>query len=296
MARSTLILALVSVVLAGAIGAVAWRIIAAAPPVAGKVEGTQVALGLPDIQPASVPQLVPARSAIAWNAAGGTITFQQNAFLRLPIASLTKLMTAMVALDHGINWDQETDIQLNEYGIGGQLLLQPGERVTMRDLFTASLLGSANNATLAYVRALGLSKAEFVQAMNRKAVELNLEQTTFTDVTGLDKGNISTAYEVARLAQYAFTHYPDIARATSLKEYSFVVGGSGREHTIHNTNKLVSEGGLIVGGSKTGFLYEAEYCLVVQGSGRLKDLTAVVLGSPSEAQQYQGISYLLDHF
>ncbi len=294
MARSTLILGLVSIFLLGAISVVGWHIVAAAPATDGQVEGSSdVALGLPDQKPRATPQMVPARSAIAWNTDTKSIAFEQNAFARQPIASLTKLMTAMVALDYGIEWDKPAAIELREYVVGGQLLLHPGEQVTMRDLFNASLLGSANNATLAYVRELGVPEEEFVLAMNRKAIELGLEQTSFTDVTGLEQGNISTAYEVARLAEYAFSHYPDIARATSQKEYSFVVGVSGREHTIHNTNKLISDGNLGVRGSKTGFLYEAEYCLVVQNEGHL---LAVVLGSPSEDQQYQGINFLLSHF
>ncbi len=231
-----------------------------------------------------------------WNTETGAITFEQNAFERVPIASLTKLMTAMVALDHGITWEQSAEIQLNEYVIGGQLLLHPGEHVTMRDLFAASLLGSANNATLAYVRELGIPEQEFIRAMNRKAVELGLEQTYFTDVTGLDKENISTAYEVARMAEHAFKHYPEIARTTGRTEYSFVVGGSGREHTIRNTNKLIAEGNLEVLGSKTGYLYEAGYCLVLQGVGNAGKLIAVVLGNPSEHDQYQGITFLLSRF
>jgi D-alanyl-D-alanine carboxypeptidase len=285
-----------SLLLAGGIAAVAWHIFAAPPTEPGSVEGSSVALGLPDLKPADQKQVVPARSAVVWNKETKTIAFEQNAFERVPIASLTKLMTAMVALDYGVPWDKEVEILPREYVIGGQLLLHPGERVSMRNLLNASLLGSANNATLAYVRALGIPEEEFVQAMNRKAVELELEQTVFTDVTGLDNDNVSTAYEVARFADHAFANYPDIAQITSQPEYSFVVAGSGREHTIRNTNKLISDGGLIAFGSKTGYLYEAGYCLVTAGSGEQQDLVAVVLGSPGEDQQYQGVTWLLSNF
>jgi D-alanyl-D-alanine carboxypeptidase len=236
-----------------------------------------------------------AASVVLLETTSNQILFQQNAFERRPIASITKLMTAMVALDHGIDWDQEADIQLEEYTQGGRLLLFNGEKVTMRDLFNASLLGSANNATLAYVRQLGISKEEFVRAMNRKAIELGLEQTEFHDVTGLTPTNVSTAYEVAILAKAAFEKYPAIAQATTQKEYSFTVNTSGREHTIRNTNKLISELGEASGGSKTGYLYEASYCLVMAGEGELASRIGVILGSPSEQGNFGDMRRLL-HF
>lgn len=295
--RTTITFAALSLLLVVGIATVTWRLFAAESlKPSGQVEGAAVAFGIPNLRPDNPEQVIPARSALVWNTASQTIMFEQNGFERRPIASLTKIMTAMVALDYGFAWDHTTAIQLEEYVIGGQLLLHPGEAVTMRDLLNASLLGSANNATLAYVREVGVDKKEFVRAMNRKAVELGLEQTFFTDVTGLDSGNISTAYEVARLAEYAFQHYPAIAAATAQTEYHFVVGGSGREHTIRNTNKLVSDEGLAVTGSKTGYLDESGYCLVVQGAGEQADLVTVVLDSPSEPLQYQGIRHLLQRF
>lgn len=294
MHRSTVVFAVVTLLLAGAVMAVVWLIFWSSPGTVRSALDTSVAFGLPDLRPQDQDRVVKAKSAVVWNTEQDTILFEQNAFERGPIASITKLMTAMVALDYGINWDESSAIELEEYVIGGQLLLNPGETVTMRDLFTASLLGSANNATLAYVRVLDVDKKEFVRAMNRKAVELGLEQTYFTDVTGLDTGNVSTAYEVARMAEYAFSHYPDIASITQQREYSFIVGGSGREHIMRNTNKLISEGELTVTGSKTGYLYEAGYCLVVQGSEGRHDLITVVLDSPSEDDQYAAVNYLLD--
>lgn len=261
-------------------------------PLAG---GSSIQLGLADDALASQQSSTTfqATSAILFDGESNKILFQQNAFERRPLASMTKLMTAMVALDHGINWDQQANILPEEYTVGGELVLNPGETVTMRDLFNASLLGSANNATMAYVRQLGMSKDEFIQAMNRKAVELHLEQTEFHDVTGLTPQNVSTAYEVAVMAHYAFTHYPAISQATSQKEYTFTVRGTNREHTIHSTNKPVQLGEMNVTGSKTGFLYEAGYCLVVQGADALKNRVAVVMNDPSEDAQFVEIKRLL---
>lgn len=258
-----------------------------------QVEGANIAFGLPSEGGGESTGLFRAASAVVWNSETQQIQFEQNAFERRPIASITKLMTAMVALDRGISWEQQATIELEEYVQGGRLLLQPGETVTMRDLFHASLMSSANNATLAYVRSLGIPAEEFVREMNRKAVSLGLEQTEFTDVTGLDVGNISTAYEVARFAATAFENYPDIARATSMGEYTFTVSSSGREHTLHNSNKLITEWGETVSGSKTGYLYEARYCLVVRGSGDAGNRLAVLLGSPSEIESLAEMKKLL---
>lgn len=295
MHRATPVLLVICLILASCLGAVISRLVhdaRASIPLAG---GSSIDLGLPGIDTpvSSSSNVFPATSALLYDGASNTMLFQQNAFERRPLASITKLMTAMVALDHGIPWDQEANILPDEYVEGGELVLNKGETVTMRDLFNASLLGSANNATMAYVRQLGISKEEFVQEMNRKAIELHLEQTEFHDVTGLTPQNISTAYEVAIMAHYAFTHYPEISQATSQREYTFTVKGTGRVHTIHSTNKPVQLGELSVTGSKTGFLYEAGYCLVVEGADALKNRVAVVMNSPSEQDQFAEIQRLL---
>lgn len=296
MHKSTTILAFTCFLLAIVTGYSVWSLFTheSKQPGIPLVGGASINLGLPGIGPKEPDrQIFTAGSALLYDTTSSTILFEQNAFERKPIASITKLMTAMVALDHGIDWHSEADIQPEEYVQGGRLLLHRGETVTMRDLFHASVLGSANNATLAYVRQLDIPKEEFVREMNRKAIELGLEQTEFTDVTGLDTGNISTAYEVARLAQVAFSQYPEIAQATSLDEYPMVMRGSGREHTIKNTNKLVSEWGEEVSGSKTGYLYEARYCLVVQGSGEQAGRISVILDSPSQVEHFADTKKLL---
>lgn len=292
--RSTWILAGVSIGLAAltaVAGWVAWQYTPA--PEAASIAGANVQLALPGLGQSGNSSDFSAKSVLVFDIDNDSIVFENGGFDRRPIASITKLMTAMVALDHGIAWDNEADILPQEYVAGGQLLLHPGERASMRDLVAASLVGSANNATLAYVRALGIPTEEFVRQMNRKAISFGLEQTEFTDVTGLDPSNVSTAYEVARLAEVAFTQYPVIAELTSLSGYDFIAKGSGREHTIKNTNKLISDWGEVLSGSKTGYLYEAEYCLVVRGSGTAESRIAVVLGSPSEFDHFNDITRLL---
>lgn len=261
---------------------------------ASGADSAHIELGLPAAEQGGNEDNFVAASALLYEADSGRILFEQNGFERRPIASITKLMTAMVALDSGIDWDQEATILPNEYVQGGQLLLHRGETVRIRDLWAASLLGSANNATLAYVRELGIPEDEFIRRMNRKAIELGLEQTEFAEVTGLDSDNVSTAYEVARLAEVAFGEYPEIAEFASMPEYTMTALGSGREHVIRNTNKLMGEGINFVG-SKTGFLYEAGYCLVIQGEDKFAGRIAVILGSDYENSYFSEAWRLLQH-
>ena len=290
MNRSTLFFASVSGLLLLALSYTLWHIATGEP--AEPLQASEAALGLPGLEDSS-SELFAVASALLYDTEDGSITYEQNAFERRSIASITKLMTAMVALDHGIAWDHEADILLEEYFFGSKLRLHPGETVTMRDLFYSSLMASANNSTQAMVRQSGLPEEEFIRRMNAKAIELGLEQTRFVEATGLDPDNISTAYEVAKLAEAAFA-YPEIAEASTRAEYVFTVKGSGREYRFGNSNKLISpEESRPFTGSKTGFLYESGYCLVVQGRGEQASKIAVVLGSLSEPGHFQDIQRLL---
>jgi D-alanyl-D-alanine endopeptidase (penicillin-binding protein 7) len=207
---------------------------------------------------------------------------EEHAFTPFPIASLTKIMSAMVALDQHPDLAQGVGILPAEYSIrGGNLRLDNGERVTVRDLLFASLTGSANNAAFALPRALGMSDEAFLEEMRRKAVALGLESFRFVDAAGLSPENVGSAYDMARLAAHALAHYPLIAEAMAAPEYRVVVQGSGREHIIRNSNPLLGELGPRAE-SKTGYLNEALHCLVLtraHGTGRL---VAVLLGHPDE--------------
>lgn len=295
MQKSTFIFGVVCAMLAGLLTATgSWLWNKTTEPLVPRVSGTRLEIGLPDMRDEKNGELVAADSAILWNTEVGVIKFEKNSFERRPIASLTKLMTAMVAMDLGVDWDKEMTIEPDEWRIGGRLVLAPDEFVTMSDLLHASLMGSANNATLAFVRGIGIDQKEFIFEMNRKAIELGLEQTEFIDVTGLNPDNVSTAYEVAIMAETAFNDYPIIKEITSKEKYKYVLGGSGREHTIVNTNNLIVDYGYPLTGSKTGYLYEAFFCLVVQGSGGSENMIAVILGAPSEWDSMSDVRTLLE--
>jgi len=294
MTKSSYFFAMVALMLLGGISLVSWQLFKAEQDITlPEVSSVADQFGLPGLRSDDKTSTLRASSAVLYDADSQSIVYEDNGFERAPVASLTKLMTAMVALDYGIDWDELVSINPDEYVIGGRLRLFAGEEVTMRDLWHASLLGSANNATLAYVRNIGVPEDEFIQAMNRKAIELGLEQTKFVEVTGLDTENISTAYEVAILATEAFSAYPEIAAATSLAQYTFTVPANGREHTLTNTNQNISPDHKSYQGSKTGYLYEAGYCLVVQGVGDRNNLVAVILGGDADEWNFVDIERLL---
>jgi D-alanyl-D-alanine endopeptidase (penicillin-binding protein 7) len=283
----------ICLMLGGAVTGIVFALWSTTPISEQPVGATPFDIGLNDVRAEGDKDLFESDSALLWDSEAGIMKYEVNGFERRPIASLTKLMTAMVAIDYGIDLEQEMTILPEEYRIGGRLVLAPGETVTMRDLLHASLMGSANNATLALVRGTGIEEKEFIQAMNRKAIALGLEQTEFVDLTGLDFHNLSTAYEVARMAEAAW-EYPLIAETTSKIKYQYLVGGSGREHTIVNTNNLMVDYGYELNGSKTGYLYEAGFCLAVRKVSENSSLVAIVLGSPSEWDSMSDARALLE--
>lgn len=240
--------------------------------------------------PLSIPGLlgdrsahVASRAAVVLHMPSGRMLSEHDSATPFPIASLTKLMSAMVALDHGIDLNQEVTILPEEFTIGGNLRIAPGEVVTARDLLYSSIVGSANNAALALARVSGLSRKDFVQEMNRKAVALGLEHTHFLDPSGLDPENMGSAYDVAQMAAVAFARYPLIRDAASRADYTLTTRNTHREHTVKNPNTLFQEAPGAFTVSKTGYLDEALYCLVL--ARELPDATlviAVTVGHPSD--------------
>ncbi len=187
---------------------------------------------------------------------------------RQAIASITKLMTALVFLDKNPGWEKEYTIARRDLVEGGKVNLFLGDTVKVKDLFNSSLVASDNGATLALARSTGLSDEEFITAMNQKAKDLGLMQTEFSDAVGLNNDNLSTAKDVARLAQAALNQ-PDIAAAAIRSSYRFQTV-SGQEKALESTDWLL-EGelpkGLQVLGGKTGYTDQSGYCFV----GRFKD-------------------------
>ena len=214
--------------------------------------------------------------------------WQDRAEESQPIASITKLMTALVFLDNNPGWDSVYKVSPAESVEGGRLNLFTGDRVKVKDLFYTSLVASDNGATLALARSTGLTDEEFVRRMNAKAAAMGLMNTRFEDPIGLGNGNLSTAREVALLAQTALKNEA-IREATTKSSYSFTTL-EGREKNLDSTDYLLLKDGpkhLKIRGGKTGYTDRAGYCFVGlfrDESGR--ELVAAVLNSSGKNDRF----------
>jgi D-alanyl-D-alanine endopeptidase (penicillin-binding protein 7) len=193
------------------------------------------------------------------------VLFEKNSSARQPIASITKLMTAMVVLDAS-QPSQElltiTDADVDRLK-NSRSRLPVGTRLTRGELLHLALLASENRAASALCRYYPGGKNACVASMNRKASLLGMTATHFDDPTGLIPSNTSTARDLQRMARAAYT-YPAIRQITSSPEY--VLDHQGRLDGVHfrNTNRLVRSDDWTIGLSKTGYIQEAGRCLVMQ--------------------------------
>lgn len=229
------------------------------------------------------PYLPDVISAAVSHRSSGSILYGKSQRQVRSIASITKLMTALVVLDQKPDWDRLITYSSTYDREGASLHISPGERLTFRDLWYTMLVGSANNAAVALASNSGMSLDQFITAMNKKAQQLNLRDTKFVEPTGLDSRNTSTAEEILVFSGEAFRHM-DILKGTTTKQYSFATS-AGNWHSIKTTNDLLYSP-LYVTGSKTGFTDEAGFSLVMQTVGPLnQEILAVVLGTSSKASR-----------
>ena len=213
----------------------------------------------------------------------------------MPIASITKLMTALVFLDHNPGWQEEFYTIPSDRRNGGIIYLNTGEILTLKDLFYTVLIASDNDAAMALARATGLSEKEFIKQMNDKAQQLGLFNTQFKDPSGLNKGNISTAEEVVKLLNLALAN-DEIKNVTSKAYYEFEVQGKNKKRLVklRNTDLLLNSY-LNVTGGKTGHLEEAGYCLAVKIKGEQnQEIMVIVLGSLTNFDRFQDIKAITD--
>ena len=232
---------------------------------------------------------VNAKSAIVVNSKNGEIIWAKNSGHQVSIASITKLMAAKVVLDLEPDWKKimtysASDDDVTDYAAKWEmsyLNVKAGEQLTVKDLFFSSLVGSANNATYALARSTGLLRNAFTETMKRKAKELGMENTHFTEPSGLDPANISTAQDLAKMGRKVFNSM-DILRATTNNAYSFETINTKDPHTIKNRNRLLSTD-LYILGTKTGYLDESGRCLIVKAKDEdQNEIIVVTLGNFSK--------------
>lgn len=218
-------------------------------------------------------------SALVMNAETGHMIYGKNAAFRTPIASITKLMTAMVTLDAHLPMDATiriADADVDRLKMSSSRL-EVGTVLSRYDTMWLALMSSENRAAAALARTYPGGKAAFVAAMNRKARSLGMVHTIFLDPTGLNKHNTSTAADLALMVQAAY-RYPQIRQFTTSTEHD-IISASGRQLHYQNSNALVREGLWSIELSKTGYIKEAGHCLVMVADVQNRPMIMVFLDS-----------------
>jgi serine-type D-Ala-D-Ala endopeptidase (penicillin-binding protein 7) len=217
-------------------------------------------------------------SALVQDAETGEIVYGKNAEAVVPIASITKLMTAMVVLDAGLDLDEKITLSREDavQMKGSRSRLRSGLTLTRGELLLLALMSSENRAAAALGQNYPGGLEAFVDAMNAKAAALQMDESRFVEPTGLSPANVSTASDLAKMVRAAH-EYP-LIREYSTKSRA-TVRASGRALQYGNTNNLVRSSYWEIGLSKTGYISEAGRCLVMQVRLAEKDLIVVLLDS-----------------
>ncbi|MGM9632120.1 MAG: D-alanyl-D-alanine carboxypeptidase family protein [Eubacteriales bacterium] len=222
-----------------------------------------------------------AQSACLIEAESGKVLYSKSGSRRMPMASTTKIMTAIVALESGIPLDTIISVPREATGIeGSSIYMQEGEKITFEALLYALLLSSANDASVAIAITVAESLDDFVSLMNEKSARLGLSDTHFTNPHGLyDEEHYSTAHDLARLMAYCMKN-ETFAKITSTQKITFP-RGEDSVRVLINHNKLLKTCDGVIGG-KTGFTKKSGRCLVSVAERDGLKLIAVTLNAPSD--------------
>lgn len=258
-------------------------------PVGGFPESENKKIAAPRLKTDAAPIDLKDTTCLVMDKASGAILLKQNEAKVTPIASISKLASALVFLDQNLDWEKEYTVKAGDLVGGGRENVAAGTKIKIKDLFFLSLVSSDNSATEALVHAAGLNDEEFIKKTSEKFKELAMGKTSFSDPTGLSDNNVSTAIDVAKLAQVAFTK-KEIREATLTKNYEFT-DANGRKRNVGNTDLLLDifpQNGIRIVGGKTGYTQSAGYCFVgqfIDGAGH--EIISIVLGGPDINSRFE---------
>lgn len=246
--------------------------------------------GLQQLQEAMTPrfktdasgQVIPdvrAAAAIIFNPVTGQVLYEENSQDKRSIASITKVMTALVYLEDNPNLDTVVTVEHSDVFAASTTYLKANDQITAGELLHLLLIPSDNAAARALARTSHGGTAAFVERMNEKAIELGLSNTSFADPSGLNANNVSSAFDLSHLITFAAS---DERIASIMRTAVYTVATNRRMIPIHSTNRLVLAGDVDVMGGKTGFISKSGYCLATllrlpQGN----PIAVVVLGAGS---------------
>jgi serine-type D-Ala-D-Ala endopeptidase (penicillin-binding protein 7) len=244
-----------------------------------------------DASGALVPD-IRAAAAILLDPTTGQVLWSENAQEKRSIASITKVMTAIVFLEDQPDLSRVVTVERVDTYAASTTYLRANDQITLDNLLHLTLIASDNAAARALARLSHGGTASFVDRMNSKAAELGLESMTFTDPSGLRPENVSTAYDLSRLITYASS---DERIAPIMRTAEYKVNTNRRTISIHNTNRLVMDGDVTVMAGKTGFISKAGHCLATllrmpQGN----EVAVVVLGASSNPGRFWETRHLFN--
>lgn len=239
-----------------------------------------------------------AKSAILLEASTGEIIYEKNSHDKLPMASMTKMMTLLLIMDEinngNLKWDEKVTASEHAASMGGsQIFLEVGEQMSVEDLVKGICIGSGNDAAVAMAERIGGTEDNFVKMMNDKAGALGLQHTHFVNACGLDHDeHYSSAYDMAMIAK-ELVKYDKILEYTGTYE-DYLRKNTDKSFWLVNTNKLVRyyQG---VDGLKTGYTSNALYCITTTAKRNNMRLIAVVMGEPSSAIRNSEVTGMLDY-
>lgn len=240
---------------------------------------------------------VNARAALVMDAQTGEILFGKNTNAVFPIASITKVMTAVVTADARLDMSERITLQSIDFaGAGGKnssSTLRAGDTLNRAEALLFALMKSENPAAAALARTYPGGRSAFVAAMNAKAHELGMHSSKFTESTGLDPHNVSSARDLGVLVNAA-SQYGLIRQFSTTPNYNFNLGQ--RVLSSNNTNALVRNGGWNIGLSKTGYINEAGRCVVMQTTVNSRPAVVVLLGASTTAARNNDATNLMTWF
>jgi len=240
----------------------------------------------------SMVPAIRAEAAIVYNPVTQQVLWEENAQNSRSIASITKVMTAVVFLEHALDLTTPVKIERSDVRAASTTYLRANDVLTPNDLLNLLLIGSDNAAARALARISPFGTDGFIEKMNAKAQELGLQQTHYVDPSGLIALNVSSAYDMARLISFAAG---DERIASIMRKSSEQIVTNTRTVNVHSTNKLLLGGDIDVRGGKTGFIGKSGYCLATLLQVPNGDPVAVVvLGARSSAGRFLEAKHLFN--
>ncbi|WP_047393733.1 D-alanyl-D-alanine endopeptidase [Chitinibacter sp. ZOR0017] len=227
---------------------------------------------------------VQSQAAVVVNQQTGEVMYERNADQVVPIASITKLMTAMVVLDARLPLNELISITQDDVdtlkNTGSRLAV--GTTLTRGEMLLLALMSSENRAASSLSHAYPGGREAFVRKMNEKAQQLGMTRSQFYDPTGLTPRNVATSRDLALMVKAAM-RYPEIHQFSTSSEYTFVSNLTGHSMAYRNTNPLVKDPDWEIGVSKTGFINEAGRCIVMQA--KINNMPVVMVLMDSAGKQ-----------